>query len=84
KLSPTALMVLHPGGCGRVSHRRPKTKKTQKMMRGAPTGTPHHLFSHTQKQDNNEAGQPGAKQITVAKFQPLPGTNALFHFDESA
>ena len=41
KLSPPALMVLHPGGCGRVSYRRPKNTNKQLHNTNAAPTTPH-------------------------------------------
>ena len=43
KLRPTAPMVLHPGGCGRVGHRRNiiKVESLQTHSGGSPTLTTH-------------------------------------------
>lgn len=43
KLRPTAPMVLHPGGCGRVGHRRTtiRSRASNHQVGGSPTLTPH-------------------------------------------
>ena len=42
KLRPTAPMVLHPGGCGRVGHRRTtiRSRASNHQVGGSPTLTP--------------------------------------------
>ena len=76
KLSPPALMVLHPGGCGRVSYRRPKN--TNKQLHN-PTRHPHNtvtgaaLLLHTQfdyRISPPHTTRENTKQIPQSSNQP--------------
>ena len=75
KLRPTAPMVLHPGGCGRVGHRRTTIKRSRAPTShgwGSPAFNPR--LQHTQPAPNPDApSAPVAQYVTLSQY-PSPGT----------
>ena len=77
KLSLPAPMVLHPGGCGRVSYRRPKNTHKQLHNNAAP---PHHsdgcrvtcIPSLTITSHPPHTTRENTKQIPQSSNQPEP------------
>ena len=70
KLRPTAPMVLHPGGCGRVGHRRTTISQEPRPPKGSgllPFNKPTPLTP------NPEAGQPGSQDPALFKADPGGG-----------
>src|SRR4029453_14096769 len=69
KLRPTAPMVLHPGGCGRVGHRRTHIRSrppNPPRVGGSPTLTRQ---SKTLKPTNPEPPRPGLPPFNPQKTQ---------------
>jgi hypothetical protein len=59
KLRPTAPMVLHPGGCGRVGHRRTyiRSRAFNHQVGGSPPLTPKHPPAPTPQGRRRPAGR---------------------------
>lgn len=68
KLRPTAPMVLHPGGCGRVGHRRTTINEEPQPRLGL-----FHLTHHVTLTRSPEAGQPGSQDPALFKADTSGG-----------